>query len=390
MIKRTLLILFIIICLLNLAAPQAGLTQKKVEVNFFYSRKCHFCQAEQKFLDELETKYPEIIINRYPIDEPENIDLLKQLAQKCDAEKYLGLVPLTFIGENFFLGFDNPANKGREIETAIKEQIKGMELSSCPPSCSCNADDAHKRVSLPLIGEVNVQDYSLPTLTLVLGALDGFNVCSLGALVLILGLVLALRSRKKTLIFGGLFILTTAIVYGLLIVLWHQIFVWLSSYLKIMELLIGGLGIGGGIYFLKQFIKFKKQGPTCDIGPGQKIMAKFSVKLKESLGRPGNVLLIIGSVLLFAAVITIVEFPCSAVVPVVYVGTLAKANLSISGYLFYIALYILFYMLDEIIVFLVACFKMSIWLTSNKFVTWMTLAGSIILFLLGFYYLIEF
>ena len=225
---------------------------------------------------------------------------------------------------------------------------------------------------------------------MVLGVLDGFNVCSLGALVLILGLVLALRSRKKVLIFGGLFILTTAIVYGFLIVLWYQIFSFLVPYIRIMEILIGILGIGGGIYFLKEFIKFRKQGPTCEIKGRKQMMSKFSSKFQKSLQESGNILLLSGLVLLFAGIVTIVEFPCSAALPVIFAGVLAQSGLPAFSYLLYIAFYLLFYMLDEIIVFLIAFFTMKIWLASSRITTWIILVQAIILFGLGAYYLFGF
>jgi len=106
----------------------------------------------------------------------------------------------------------------------------------------------------------------LPILAVILGFFDGLNVCSLGALVLILGMVLALKSRKKILILGGIFILTTGIIYGILMILWHQLFLVLSPYLRKMEILIGALAILGGIHFLKEFLKFRKKGPVCGFG----------------------------------------------------------------------------------------------------------------------------
>jgi len=111
---------------------------------------------------------------------------------------------------------------------------------------------------------------------------------------------------------------------------------------------------------------------------------------KEAKSRERNTFLLLGSVFLFAAIITIVEFPCSAAVPVVFAGILSQSQLSTFYYLLYIALFILFYMLDEIIVFLVAFFTMKIWLTSNKLIARTALIEAIILFLLGFYYLFGF
>jgi len=219
----------------------------------------------------------------------------------------------------------------------------------------------------------------------ILGFFDGFNVCSLGALVLILGIVLALKSRKKILILGGIFILTTGIIYGILIILWHRLFLALSPYLRKMEILIGVLAILGGIYFLREFLKFRKKGPVCEFGG---ISQKLSQKFQKVFEKKEGILTLVGAVFLFAAIITIVEFPCSAVLPVIFAGILSEVQLSIFLSLLYIGIFLLFYLLDEIIVFLTAVFTMKLWITSPKFVTFLNLVASVMLFFLGIYYLV--
>jgi len=288
------------------------------------------------------------------------------------------------------LGFNEKIEKN--IENCILGLIEGNSQEPCEPGEKPEQEtltqiDLEEEVDLPIVGEISLEKYSLPVLAVLLGALDGFNVCSLGALVLILGLVLAIKSRKKTLLFGGLFILTTTIVYGILIFIWYQIFSFLIPYIRIMEILIGLLAVAGGIYFFKEFLKFRKRGPVCEISAGKGIMSKFSSKFQQSIKESGNIILILGSVLLFAGIITIVEFPCSAAVPVIFAGVLAQSGLSTIQYLLYIAIFLVFYMLDEIIVFLVAFFTMKIWFASSKVITWITLLEAIILLALGFYYL---
>lgn len=362
-----------------------GLTfaqQNNIEINFFYSPTCPHCAEEEKFLDKLENKYPDITINRYSVFDKSSIDLLKGFYEKYQvSQEYRGMVPITFSNNKYFVGFNEKI--GEDIEGCILECKYGAVSEK-----NVTIIDLEGNINVPFLGKINIRKYSLPVLGIVLGTLDGFNVCSLGALVLILGLVLAIGSRKKTLLFGGLFILTTAVVYGFLIFIWYQIFSYLVPYMKIMKTIIGLLGIGGAIYFLKQFLDFRKYGPTCGITPGQSIMAKFSAKFQNSLKNSANILILLGIVLLFAAIITIIEFPCSAVVPVAFAGVLAQSNLSTISYLFYIVIFLIFYMMDEIIVFLIAFFTMKIWLASGKAVTWITLIEAIILFLLGFYYLL--
>jgi glutaredoxin-related protein/cytochrome c biogenesis protein CcdA len=372
-------IVFLTLFLLMLL-PFFVLAQENIEVNFFYSSTCPHCAKEEKFLDELQEKYPSITINRYLVNERENIDLLKQYYNDYDVSKeHYGMVPATFTNNKYFVGFNEKI--GKDIEECIIE---------CQMGSSSKTDttiiDIEGNIRLPIIGEINVKNYSLPVLAVVLGTLDGFNVCSLGALVLILGLVLAFKSRKKVLFFGGLFILTTTVIYALLIVAWYKVFTLFISYMNLMQFLVGVLGIAGGVYFFKTFLKFRKYGPNCEVSSGG-IITKLSAKFQKSFKESASIILLLVSIFLFAVVVTIIEFPCSAVVPVAFAGVLAQAGLSSFQYLIYISLFALFYMLDEIIVFLIAFFSMKIWLASSKVVTWITLAESIILFALGFYYL---
>ena len=365
--------------------PSFVLAQSVIDINFFFSPTCPHCAEEEKFLDKLEDKYPDIKINRYSVFEKSNMDLLKGFYEKYEvSQEYQGMVPITFTNNKYFnkyfVGFNEKI--GKDIEGCILECKQGAVSEN-----NVSIIDLEGNISIPFLGEINIRKYSLPVLAVVLGALDGFNVCSLGALVLILGLVLAIGSRRKTLLFGGIFILTTAAVYGLLIFIWYQIFSYLIPYMKIMKIIIGLLGIGGAIYFFKQFLNFRKYGPTCGITSGQGIMAKFSAKFQNSLKNSANIFILLGIIFLFAAIITIIEFPCSAVVPVAFAGVLAQSGLSTISYLLYIIFFLFFYMLDEIIVFLIAFFTMKIWLASSKAITWITLLEAIILFALGVYYL---
>ncbi|MDD5551942.1 MAG: thioredoxin family protein [Candidatus Pacebacteria bacterium] len=380
MFKKAILTLIIFLFLGTLLFPSLSIAKEpQLEVDFFYSKTCPHCAVEKDFLDKIKNKYPDVKFNYYIFEE--NIELLNDFYKKYNVpQSDWGAVPDTFIGEDYFIGFDNENNIGSQIESSI---IRQTEKSK--PTSSSNT--LQKRINLPIIGEINLKNYSLPALAVILGVLDGFNVCSLGALVLILGLVLALKSRKRILILGGAFILTTSIVYGFLIVLWYKLFSAITPYMKIMQIIISILAFGGGIYFLRQFLRSRKTGPTCEIETGQKIGSKFSRRLKESLEKSENIFIILGIVLLFAFLITIVEFPCSAAVPLLFAGILADSALSSLQYLFYISIFVFFYMLDELIVFLIAFFTLRIWISSNKIVKWVSLLEAIILFLISFYYL---
>ena len=254
-----------------------------------------------------------------------------------------------------------------------------------------NEKEAEKSyISIPFLGKIDPSKYSLGVLAVILGFFDGFNVCSLGALVLILGMVLVFKSRKKILFFGGVYIIATALVYGVLILLWYKLFVFLAPFLQIMEVLVGLLGVVGGIYFLQDFLEFRKKGAQCT-SQNNRVMKRLSERIQKVLKSEKKSILAIGiSVLAFSVVITVVEFPCSAAVPLFFAGSLAGAHLGALQYLLYIAIFVLFYMADEIVIFLLAALTMTIRLGSQKFVVWITLIEAIVLFLLGFYYLFGF
>jgi len=356
---------------------------KKVEIYFFYNPTCPRCIKETSFLEDLKIKYPELKITKFEIFKPENIDLVYRFYKKYNVpSQSYGYVPVTFIGEKYFIGFDEKDGTiGKNIENEIINLINQKQAPENKPEIENN------EINLPFLGKINTNQYSLMTLTVILGLLDGFNICSLGALVLILSLVLALKSRNKTLIYGGLFILTTAFIYGILLIFWYKFFIFLGPQLKKMEILIGLLGIGGGIYFFRQYLKYRKTDSTCEIGLGDKISSRFSSKIQPILVDSKKWLAVLGAVILFAAAITIVEFPCSSVIPVIFTGLIANAKLATFTYIFYIVVYLFFYMLDEILVFLISVFTMKLWITSPKYTKIITLAESIILFLLGFFYL---
>jgi hypothetical protein len=149
---------------------------------------------------------------------------------------------------------------------------------------------------------------------------------------------------------------------------------------------VGVLGIGGAIYFLKQFIKSRKANLVCD-SQENKIVTKHSLKIQKAFQESGGIWGLIIGILIFAAVITIVEFPCSAVIPVLFAGIMAHAGISTLNYILYLALYLFFYMLDEIIIFLIAVFTMNVKIASGKVMTWLSLVEAIVLFGLGAYYL---
>jgi glutaredoxin len=346
------------------------------ELNILSSPTCPHCNEAKAFLAEFKREQKlDLVINDYTLSN--NIDRAKELYQEYNVPlQYQGLVPIIFIADRYFVGFNEQT--GEEISQLI------LNLDDSTLAGEDNRGDKDGVTKIPLLGEVDLKSYSLPVLAITLGIVDGFNVCSLGALILILGLVIALRSRKRIFILGGSFLLATALVYGLLIFLWHRLFSFIAPYIRSLELLIGLLALAGGIYLLREFYKAYKRGPICS---SNNILSRLSPKIEAVFKGKTNWLLLIGTVILFASFVTVIEFPCSAFLPVLFTSILVESGISQSASFGYIALYMLFYLLDELAIFLIAVFTMKIKIVSPRFIIFFNLLAAVIFLFLGFFYL---
>lgn len=369
--------IFIAVLLFFLFFPIDSRAENEVEPNSVYifsSPTCPHCIKAKSFLEKFkEEKNPELSIHDFEISK--NTEKVEEFYEKYSVpENQRGFVPAIFIGKKYFIGFNG------SIEEEISALLHGNEIKN-------ENEEGGNSTNIPILGKIDVSGFSLPVLSVILGIADGFNVCSLGALMIILGLVMALRSRPRIIMFGGAYILTTALVYGAMIFLWHQFFTLIASYTRSLEMLIGLLSLGGGFYLLREFYKAYKSGPICR---SNNLLSRLSPKIEKIFKDKSHLALLIGSVVVFSVVITIVEFPCSAVMPVLFTSILANSGISFGLSFLYMTIYILFYMLDEIIIFLIAVFTLEIKIVSHRLIIFFNLLASLMFIFLGFYYLFGF
>ncbi len=373
--KKIFKILLTVLFLGILMLPNLTRANQIPTLHFFWREGCPFCEQQKIFHQELKEEYPTLQIRDYSIPGPMNEQILQEMISlHPEARRYFGAVPITFLGDNFFVGFDSG------VEQQIRNQVAFYygEATVMP-------ELENRTLDVPLIGAINIENWSLGALAVIIGAVDGFNVCSLGALILILSLVLTFKSRKLTLILGGSFILVTVAVYGVLMFIWHQLFLVFSPYLFLMRVIIGTISLLGGLYLARQFFRLQKRGPVCE-GQENKIVRIARSKLEETFQKRKGILPLLTAIILFAFVITIVEFPCTAVFPLIFTGILAEANLSALVALPYILIYLFVYMLDELAIFLVAVLTRNIWIASPKFMSVLSVLGAILLFFISYYY----
>ncbi len=179
--------------------------EEKIVVYFFEDRLCPVCRDQKEFMEEIKDDYPQMELRIYPISD---FDKLEEIAAMHGVENPKIMAPTTFIGDNYF-------QFSHFTEDHKQRIIKALEGEIVDENCCI--------VRVPILNiDIDISQWSLPLVTIMLGSLDGFNVCSIGALILILSIVLVFRSRKKVFFFGGLFIFTTVIVYGVLVFMWDN------------------------------------------------------------------------------------------------------------------------------------------------------------------------
>ncbi|MBU2575929.1 thioredoxin family protein [Patescibacteria group bacterium] len=360
--------------------------QNKVYISFFYGDGCAHCAKEELFLQKLENDYPNVEVKMFEVSRSrENVELMSEVADK------LGInvtgVPLTIIGEEAISGYLNDATTGARIHNIVREHsvVGCVDLvgniqnnGQAQGEAQCAPEDNDEMISLPIFGEVNPQKWSLPLLTIVIAAIDGFNPCAMWVLIFLISLLIGMRDRKKMWMLGSAFIIASGVVYFLFLAAWLNLFLFLG-FVAAIRIGIGLVAIGSGGYHLKEW--WSNRDGVCkvtDMERKQKIMDRFKQITSEQ-----NFWLALGGIIVIAIVVNMIELVCSTGLPAIYTNVLAMADLPIVSYYLYLVLYIIIFMLDDMLIFVIAMTTLQITGLSTKYSRWSNLVGGVVIFVLG-------
>ena len=379
---KTSKLLFIIIILIILAAitaifkVAAAQEQNKLPVYFFYGDGCPHCRDEEIFWGKIKNNYPNIEWINYEIwNNRENYELLLKTTEETIG-RATGNVPITIIGEQAIIGFRDEQTTGVQIRQLLDIYAATGKVEK--DSQSANQDET---VKFPLWGKLKLKELSLPILTMALGAIDGFNPCSMWAPLVLITLLINAGNKKKIWLVGWTYIVASALSYFMFLTAWFNTFL-IVGYLKIIRVGIGILAVTVGAYFLRDYIKKRKQDDlTCEI-TSTKTKTKIIQKLEKVLKNEKPLGIIIG-IALIAFSINLIELLCSAGIPAVYTQVLAQNNLPKITYYLYLLLYDFFYMLDDIVVLLIAGFTWKVFAGNQKYAKYSHLIGGVLLTVLG-------
>jgi len=345
-----------------------GLQMDQEVIHIFIQKGCSHCVKIEKFLDKIKDDYPNIKFEYHDLAYSQSVKLLFQYAKELNIDLRTIGTPLVVSGDKYLMGFDNDENQGNKVKALLEK--RNLEFNG--------AKGKNKVVKIPLFGEVDLFNTSLPMLSMILGLADGFNPCAMWVLVYLISIVVGLCDRKKIWFLVGSFVISSGILYFLFMTAWLNVFLYLG-YVRILAIGVGLFALYFGTMQVYEFIKNRGE-IVCKLADN-KTRKKSLNKIDKLAQMELSILSILGIVGL-AFVVNSIEFACSAVLPAMFTFVLTRANLSTLAYYMYILLYTFFYMLDDFIVYGLAVIAVNK-TVGTKYQKYSGIVGGVIMVIIG-------
>ena len=344
--------------------------EDKINFYFFRGEGCPHCKEEEKFIELLKDIYKDKI-NFYDYEtwyDQNNLNYM-YVAKTLMKDQVSAAVPYTVIGEETYLGYNDAI--GKKIETKIKEYL---EIITEEESLA----DKYKE-DIPLLGTIDKRDVSISLVAIILGFIDGFNPCAMWVLLFLINMLIGMNDRKKMLIIGLTFLFTSALMYFLFMLGITNILSFIS--VPVIRTIIGVVALLVGIYNVYKFFKERKEDAGCHVVDEKKRKKIFNRIKKFTTEK--NIFLALGGVVILAISVNAVELACSSVFPATFAEIMAVNNVSGIAKILYLLLYTLFYMIDDMIVFIIAVSTLELSTTSTKYGKYSKIVSGIIMLLVG-------
>lgn len=414
--KKLRKILLVLILMLVVVPFNVKADEKVINIYLFYGDGCPHCAAEEEFLDEYLKDKDYVKLYKYEVwYDKTNQEYLQKVQKKLN-NKQSG-VPYTVIGDKVLLGYmdgvtdvtiKNYVNEYLEnnhyvdyvgkitnvsdikddsdkIDTKNNNKKQENKLEKSNEEVLDNVDNMLKKY--PVLNKLSAKKISLPLLSIVLGLVDGFNPCAMWILIFLITMLFNMKDRKKMWILGLTFIVTSGIVYLLFMLTWLNLATFISK-LSFIRLLIALIALVVGIINISKFANsLIKKDEGCDV-VDKKDRKNIMNKIIKITTEKKFILALFGIIAL-AASVNIIELMCSIGIPLLFTQILAMNNLSTFEYAIYMLLYILFFLIDDIIIFVGSMITLKVTGLSTKYTKFSHLIGGIIMLLIGLLLIIK-
>lgn len=344
------------------------------EMRLYWISTCPHCHEQLKDVKRLQLLYPELKVFTYKLDD--NQKYIKELQDLSQTYQFqFGSMPVSFVGNRVWVGFTSQI--GEEIEEKIKKCLS-LDID-CKINTGTRLVKDRFKIKIPFIGDYDLTHGSLIMSTILIALVDGLNPCSLWVLSLLMTMIVGTNTRKKILVIGLSFLLTTALVYGLFMagivstIQYLNHLNWIKSGVALLALIFSMVNI-------KDYFWYKK-------GISFTIPNKFQILIYKNLRKVAHskqsVFFIICFTVFIAGGIAFVEFPCTAGFPVIWGQLILYYKVSGTQFVSLLLLYILFYLLDELLIFVVIVVTLNISQLQEKHGRFLKLLSGIVMLFLA-------
>lgn len=409
------LIVFAVFLLLPVSAKA---DEKVINIHLFYGNGCPHCAAEEEFLSDYLKDRTDVKLYKYEVwYDSNNQELLSKVQKEMGTTNKNG-VPFTVIGKKTIVGYADGVtdeqikdainyylnNDYRDYAGEITGKVKKTEVKEDTTKDESKTEDkkenkiekaddtkdsdqTDENVTVPVLGKINAKKVSLPILAVVLGFVDGFNPCAMWILIFLITMLFNMKDRKKMWILGLTFILTSGIVYLMFMLAWLNLATFISK-IAFIRLLIAVIALVVGLINVYKYIdSLKKKDEGCDV-VDKKDRKKIMEKIISITHEKKFIIALLG-IMVLAASVNIIELMCSIGIPLLFTQILAMNNLSTFSYMIYMFIYIFFFLIDDIVIFVISMVTLKVTGLSTKYTKYSHLIGGIIMLIIGLLLIIK-
>ena len=403
---------YILIILITFISLPNIVNAETINMHLFHGKECPHCKEEREFLNKYLEDRDDVKLYMYEVWHDSDNQALLQKVQETLDNKASG-VPYLVIGDKVVVGYKsgvtdvqirkyvdsylNGYNTYRDYvgeitgvsdkkeETKEVKELETKDYEEVTEKTKNTKEDT--KFNVPVLGDIDAKKVSLPVLSVVLGLVDGFNPCAMWILIFLITMLFNMKDRKKMWILGLTFILTSGVVYLLFMLTWLNLASFISkvSFIRLAVALVAF--IVGIINLSKYANSLRKKDEGCDV-VDKKERKKIMSQITKITTEKKFTLAIIG-IMVLAASVNIIELMCSIGIPLLFTQILAMNDLSTAQYAIYMFIYILFFLIDDIVVFTISMITLNVTGISTKYTKYSHLIGGLIMLIIGILLIIK-
>ncbi|MFG0289043.1 MAG: hypothetical protein ACF8CQ_12755 [Rhodopirellula sp. JB044] len=233
-------------------------------------------------------------------------------------------------------------------------------------------------IEVPVFGELRVRDLGMPLFSFLVGLVDGFNPCAMWVLVFLLSVLVNIKDRRKIILIAGTFVLVSGMAYYAFMAAWLSLFLFIGI-ARPVQIALGALAIFIGVVNVKDFFAFKK-GISLSIPESQK--PGLYRRVRKIVEAKYLTAALSGAVAL-AVIVNMVELLCTAGLPALYTQVLTLQELPAWQNHLYLLIYILAYMLDDLVLLSIVVITLSHRKLQEREGRWLKLLSGVVILALG-------